>query len=268
MSELLWQPSAQRIEASNMRRFMDEVGRENDYATLYEWSIREPAEFWGAAWDFFRIRAASEYRCVVEDFDRMPGARWFEGATLNFADNLLRPEHSAAAIVAYDEAGARTVLERDELRRQVASVAQALSAYGVGPGDRVAGYLPNCAETVVAMLATASLGGVWSACSPDFGLEALIDRLGQIGAKVLFATDGSRYNGKTIDTLPVSCSSARRAGADPPQARLRPCASRIYSSRRSRRPMSPCRSRIRSIFCTPRALPGRRRPSCTASVER
>jgi acetoacetyl-CoA synthetase len=209
MSELLWQPSAQRIEASNMRRFMDEVGRENDYATLYEWSIREPAEFWGAAWDFFRIRAASEYRCVVEDFDRMPGARWFEGATLNFADNLLRPEHSAAAIVAYDESGERTVLERDELRRQVASVAQALSAYGVGPGDRVAGYLPNCAETVVAMLATASLGGVWSACSPDFGLEALIDRLGQIGPKVLFATDGSRYNGKTIDTLPVVESLAR-----------------------------------------------------------
>jgi acetoacetyl-CoA synthetase len=199
----LWQPSAERIAASNMRRFMEAVGVQSDYAALYDWSIRQPAEFWGAAWEFFALRATTAYRSVVEDFDRMPGARWFEGSELNFAENLLRTEHAAPAIVAHDETGERRELSRGELRRQVASVAAALAAAGVGPGDRVAGYLPNGPETVVAMLATASLGGIWSACSPDFGLDGLVDRLGQVGAKALFATEGYRYDGKRIDTRPI-----------------------------------------------------------------
>jgi len=205
MTAPLWTPSAERIAASNMRRFIDVCGAPlaaPDYANLYAWSVEEPRAFWEAAWNFFDIRSTSPYTSVVEDFDRMPGARWFEGAKLNFAENLLKPEHTATAIITYDETGRRTELSRDELRRQVASIASALKNYGVGPGDRVAGFLPNGAETVVAMLATASLGGVWSACSPDFGTDGLLDRLGQIGAKVLFATDGYSYNGKTIDSLP------------------------------------------------------------------
>ncbi|HSG66974.1 MAG TPA: acetoacetate--CoA ligase [Gammaproteobacteria bacterium] len=204
MSAPLWQPSTERIAASNMRRFIDASGaqlREPVYADLYDWSLREPERFWAAAWRFFGIRAANPYSCVVEDFDHMPGARWFEGATLNFADNLLRPEHTATALVACDETGRRTEISRVELRRQVACVARALADLGVERGDRVAGYLPNGAETVVAMLATASIGAIWSACSPDFGIDGLRDRLGQIGPKILFATDGYSYNGKTIDTL-------------------------------------------------------------------
>jgi acetoacetyl-CoA synthetase len=205
MSAPLWTPSAERIAASNMQRFIDTCGASlaaRDYASLYAWSIDEPRAFWEAAWKFLDIRSSSPYTSVIEDFDRMPGARWFEGAQLNFAENLLKPEHTATAIIAYDETGKRTELSRDELRRQVASVAHALKRYGIGPGDRVAGFLPNGTETVVAMLATASLGGVWSACSPDFGTDGLLDRLGQIGAKVLFATDGYSYNGKPIDSLP------------------------------------------------------------------
>jgi acetoacetyl-CoA synthetase len=204
MSALLWQPSTERIAATNMRRFIEASGarlNEPAYVDLYDWSVREPERFWAAAWRFLGIRAASPYTSVVEDFDRMPGARWFDGATLNFADNLLRPEHTATALIACDETGRRTELTRAELRRQVACVARALADLGVERGDRVAGYLPNGAETVVAMLATASLGAIWSACSPDFGIDGLRDRLGQIAPKVLFATDGYSYNGKPIDTL-------------------------------------------------------------------
>jgi len=195
-----------------MQRFIDRVASELDapgYAQLYEWSLREPARFWENAWQFFEIRADAPYRTVIEDFDRMPGARWFDGARLNFAANLLRPEHTALAIIACDETGRRSELSRDELRRQVAGLAATLRRCGVGPGDRVAGYLPNGAETVAAMLATASVGAIWSACSPDFGLHGLLDRLGQIGAKVLFATDGYSYNGKTIDTLPTVAKLAQ-----------------------------------------------------------
>jgi len=209
MTTPLWQPTHDRIAASNMRHFIDglaDVLDAPDYASLYAFSIHEPERFWAAAWDFFGIRAQRPYRDVVADFDRMPGARWFEGAELNFADNLLRPEHTAPAIVACDETGRRTSLSRDELRRQAANLAAALRRLGVEPGDRVAGFLPNGAETVVAMLATASVGGVWSACSPDFGIHGLVDRLGQIGPKVLFATDGYSYNGKAIDSLPTAAS--------------------------------------------------------------
>jgi len=204
MNGPLWHPSADRIAASNMRRFIDASGAPiaaPEYAQLYEWSLDDPTAFWAAAWDFLGIRATTPYRSVVEDFDRMPGARWFEGARLNFADNLLRPEHTAPAIIACDETGRRRQLGRDELRREVACIARTLAGCGVRSGDRVAGFLPNGVETVVAMLATASLGAIWSACSPDFGIDGLRDRLGQIGAKVLFATDGYSYNGKRIDCL-------------------------------------------------------------------
>jgi acetoacetyl-CoA synthetase len=206
MTDPIWRPSAERIASSNMRQFLTRQAARlagEDYTALHDWSICEPDAFWGELWDFCGIRYFSTYDTVVEDFDRMPGARWFEGATLNYADNLLRPDHDSAAIIFHSERGERIELSRAQLRRQVASVAQALRAHGVGPGDRVAGLLPNRPETVVAMLASASLGAVWSSCSPDFGADGVLDRFGQIAPKVLFATDGYFYNGKTIDSLPT-----------------------------------------------------------------
>jgi acetoacetyl-CoA synthetase len=174
-----------------------------DYASLYEWSISEPAEFWAKIWELCEIRASAPYTTVVEDHERMPGARWFPGARLNFAENLLRRGGDAPAIVFANEAGERLELSFSELRAQVASVAAALRGLGVEPGDRVAGFLANRPETVIAMLATASLGAIWSSCSPDFGIEAVLDRFGQIAPKVLFATDGYFYGGKSIDSLPI-----------------------------------------------------------------
>ena len=174
-----------------------------DYASLYDWSVRRPAEFWAAIWGLCEIRSSAPYTAVVEDHGRMPGARWFPGARLNFAENLLRRDGAAPAIVFANEAGERLELSFRQLRAQVASVAAALRGLGVSPGDRVAGMLANRPETVIAMLATASLGAIWSSCSPDFGVEAVLDRFGQIVPKVLFATDGYFYNGKSIDSLPA-----------------------------------------------------------------
>jgi acetoacetyl-CoA synthetase len=213
VTEPIWQPSARRIAASNLQRFLNahraRLARA-DYAALYEWSIAAPDEFWAAVWRFCEIRAATDWQSVVRDADRMPGARWFEGATLNFAANLLAPVRSGAAIVFANERGERIELDWAELRRQVASVAESLRSLGVRRGDRVAGFIANRPEAVVAMLATASLGAVWSSCSPDFGVDAVLDRFGQIAPKVLFATDGYFYNGKTIDSLPAVRAIAAR----------------------------------------------------------
>ena len=206
MTESIWRPSRQRIETSNMQQFLTRHGRQlssEDYPGLYQWSIDEPEAFWAAAWEFFGIRSMSDYTNVLDDRQRMPGANWFTGATLNFADNLLRPEYNGVALVSYSETGRRVEITWEALRRQVASVAQSLRAAGVVRQDRVAGLLPNCPEAIVAMLATASLGATWSSCSPDFGVDGIVDRFGQIEPKVLFATDGYFYNGKSIDSRPV-----------------------------------------------------------------
>ena len=181
-----------------------------EYDALYRWSLDHNAEFWAAFWEFAGIRAMAHYRSVLTDPDRMPGARWFEGARLNYADNLLRPEHRGTALVFYSERGDRIEMSRDELRRDVATLARVLQSMGVGEGDRVAGLLPNRPEAVVAMLACASLGAVWSSCSPDFGAGAVLDRFGQIRPRVLFATDGYFYNGKTIDCRPTLARVAER----------------------------------------------------------
>jgi acetoacetyl-CoA synthetase len=206
VDEPIWQPSAARSAASNMQRFLAANRTRltgDDYAALYAWSVSSPAEFWEALWEFCGVRASTRYTTVVRDLARMPGARWFEDASLNFADNLLAPERDGPAIVFANERGERIELDRRELRAQVASVAAHLRALGVGKGDRVAGFIANRPETVIAMLATASLGAVWSACSPDFGVDAVLDRFGQIEPKVLIATDGYFYNGKSIDSLPA-----------------------------------------------------------------
>ncbi len=200
--EPIWTPSEDRVAASHMYRFMQQHAERLDaldYAALHRWSVGQPAEFWGAVWDFCGVRARAPWRSVVEDFDRMPGARWFDGARLNYAENLLDHGLDGTALVFANERGERDTLSWSELRRQVASVAGALRGLGVEPGDRVAALLPNRPETVVAALAAASIGATWSSCSPDFGVRGVLDRFGQIGPKVLFAVDGYFYNGRSID---------------------------------------------------------------------
>jgi acetoacetyl-CoA synthetase len=196
-----------------MRRFID-TNREHlggdDYAALYRWSIESPAEFWEGVWRFCEIKATAPYDAVLRDSSRMPGAKWFEGAKLNFAASLLDHDAGGTALVFTNERNERSQLTWPELRAQVASVAARLRALGVRRGDRVAAFIANRPEAVVAMLATASIGAVWSSCSPDFGVDAVLDRFGQIEPKVLFATDGYFYNGKSVDSLPVLRTVAAR----------------------------------------------------------
>ena len=170
-----------------------------NFSSLYDWSIRHPEPFWGAVWDFCDIRAARRGDRVVEHFERMPGARWFPQARLNFAENLLRYRDAHPALVSWDESGWRRSLSYAQLYRRVSGLVDALRSAGVGAGDRVAALMPNLPETVMAMLATTSLGAVWSSCSPDFGPRGVLDRFGQIQPKVLFTVDGYTYAGKSID---------------------------------------------------------------------
>ena len=202
--EPLWSPTSQQIREANLTAFIERVGRRydasvTDYPSLYDWSIRQPEPFWRSVWDFCDIQAACCGDRVVEDFDKMPGARWFPEARLNFAENLLRYRDRRPALVSWDELGRRRSLSYAQLYRQVAGLAAALRSAGVQPGDRVAGFLPNLIETVAAMLATTALGAVWSSCSPDFGARGVVDRFGQIQPKVLFTVDGYTYAGKSID---------------------------------------------------------------------
>ena len=204
--EPLWQPSAERIEQAQLTRFIRSVSgvlapTVHDYDELWEWSVQSPEFFWPAVWKFCEVRSSHRWDVVLENADAMPGAQWFPGARLNFAENLLHADDHRAALVWRGEDGQRRVHTHAELHREVARLAGALRALGVGPRDRVAGFLPNCPEAVIAMLATASLGAVWSSCSPDFGVQGVLDRFGQIRPKVLFTADGYRYNGKRIDSM-------------------------------------------------------------------
>lgn len=207
MTRLLWEPSAERIAAANMTRFAafagERCGRNLDsYAALYRWSVDDIPGFWATAWDFLGIQASAPYTAAVDDLTRFPGAGWFPGARLNFAENLLRYRDERVAFVFVGETDVPVRMTYAELHRTVAGVAGALRAAGVGRGDRVAGYLPNLIETAVAMLATSALGAVWSSCATDIGPEAAADRLGQIEPKVLFAVDGYRYKNRVFDCIP------------------------------------------------------------------
>jgi acetoacetyl-CoA synthetase len=171
------------------------------YDALYRWSIEDPAAFWQALWEFCEIAGTRGEGPALADGDRMPGARWFPGARLNFAENLLGGPDAEPALVFRNERGDRRELSWRALRAEVARIAAGLRADGVAPGDVVAGYLPNLPEAVVAMLAAASLGATWTSCSPDFGIAGVLDRFGQVRPKVLFAADGYFYAGKTVDSL-------------------------------------------------------------------
>ncbi len=206
--EPIWSPSPERIARAKLTHFMRFVRERHhapvpDYAALHRWSTEFPENFWRALWDFCEIRAQTRATQILEDGNRMPGARWFVDARLNYAENLLRSDGDTPAIIFRNERGQRREISWRELRRETARIADGLRAAGVRPGDRVAGYLPNIPETVIAMLATTSLGAIWSSCSPDFGLSGVLDRFGQITPKVLFAADGYRYAGKTLDCMPT-----------------------------------------------------------------
>ena len=202
---VLWSPSTRQIESANVTRFRrylaEHLGIETDgYRSLHQWSIDDRAAFWSAVWDFSGVVAERKGERVLVD-DRMPGARYFPDARLNFAENLLRRRDDGDAIAFLDENGSGSRLSWLELCDEVARQAQGLRSLGVTPGDRVAAILPNIPESVIAMLACASIGAVWSSCSPDFGVQGVLDRFQQIAPKVLYACDGYFYNGKPIDTL-------------------------------------------------------------------
>ncbi len=202
----LWQPSAKRIAASNLTAFMARVERDwgvrlESYDDLYAWSIAEMEKFWTSLWDECGVIAETRGTAVLTDGDKMPGARFFPEARLNYAENLLRRRDEADAIVFWGEDKVKRRLSFQALYDQVSRLAQALAGAGVAPGDRVAGFMPNMPETVIALLATNAIGAVWSSCSPDFGVQGVLDRFGQIEPKVLFCPDGYYYNGKSIDSL-------------------------------------------------------------------
>jgi acetoacetyl-CoA synthetase len=207
MNAPLWQPSAAAIAASNMTAFMRAAERKYaialpDYAALHAWSVHEPEQFNRHLWDFCGVIAERRGDIVVEHRDRMPGARWFPQARMNFAENLLRRRDREIAIEFWGEDKVQSRVTYAELYHEVSRLAQALRASGVKAGDRVAAYMPNIPGTVIAMLATTSLGAIWSSCSPDFGVQGVLDRFGQIEPRILFSADGYFYNGKTIDVLP------------------------------------------------------------------
>jgi len=207
MLTLLWTPTAERKETANITKFSHwlkdhGVVDADSYQALHEWSVTQPEKFWDAVWDYTGVIGEKWSDRVLLDGDKMPGAQWYPDAKLNFAENLLRTVDEKVAIVSRLENGERHVLSYAELYQKVAQLAAALRGAGVVANDRVAAFMPNVAETVVGMLATASIGAIWSSCSPDFGINGVMDRFGQIRPKVLFACDGYFYNGKTIDSLP------------------------------------------------------------------
>ncbi len=204
----LWRPSPERVRAATITRFLGWLAQHRglrfpDYESLWQWSVTDLEGFWGAVWHFFDLRSAAPYERVLADA-RFPGAQWFPGARLNLLDQVLRHATGArCAIVACGEDGAVREIGWRDLARQVAAVAAALRALGVQPGDRVAAYLPNVPETMVAFLACAGIGAVWSVCSPDMGPVAVLDRFRQIRPRVLIACNGYRYGGRVHDRRAV-----------------------------------------------------------------
>ena len=206
MRKPLWIPSEEWISRANITRFIRFANERHglnihDYGELYRWSVERISDFWAAVWDFVAIKASRPYDGVVEDLANFPGTRWFPGARLNFAENLLRHRDGHPAVIFRREDGKSATVTYAELFDSVARYAHALRDCGVRPGDRVGAYMPNIVETAVAMLAATGIGAVWSSCGTELGARAVSDRLGQIGPKVLFTVDGQLYKGKAIDIL-------------------------------------------------------------------
>ena len=206
MQSIMWQPTEKQINNSQMMNYMQLVNQKyglslKDYSQLYDWSIEKAEDFWESFWEYSQIINHSPFTNVVDDISKMPGAKWFEGATLNFAENLLRNRDDKMAIHFYGEDGEQSSLTYKELYNQVSRLAFSMRDMGIVKNDRVVGFMPNIPETIIAMLATASIGAIWSSCSPDFGIKGVLDRFQQIEPKLIFTADSYRYNGKHIGCL-------------------------------------------------------------------
>lgn len=202
----LWQPDAERLSHCRMAAFMQFVTDRHGsdfagYAALHQWSVDNPDQFWRAIWDFCGVIASVDSEQVVDDIQRFPGASWFPGARLNFAENLLRFRDQRTALIGILENQQRRTISYAELWVAVERMAAAMAHHGISVGDRVAGFMPNVPETVVAMLASASLGAIWTSCSPDFGLQGAKDRFSQVAPRLLFTGNAYQYNGKVIDCI-------------------------------------------------------------------
>ena len=201
----LWTPSAECSDSSRMKAFMNIVNKKfgksfSAYNELFDWSVENPADFWGSFWEFSGIKNSEAYDRVVDEPKKMPGAKWFEGARLNFAENLLPRRDEKTAIIFRGEAEFERRISYAELYDQAHRVAEGLKKLGVKKGDRVAGFIPNMPEAIIAMLAAASIGAIWSSSSPDFGIKGVLDRFSQIEPKVIFAADGYYYKGRKFDS--------------------------------------------------------------------
>ncbi|MFQ6067480.1 MAG: AMP-binding protein, partial [bacterium] len=214
MGKLLWEPSPEQKRNSNITKFLDFVNKRygqnfNSYNELYDWSINNIPDFWACMWDFAEIKASKGYEIVVDDLSKMPGARWFMGAKLNFAENLLRCRSNHTAFIFKGETQKSAKMSYAELYDSVARLARSLREIGVSPGDRIAGYMPNIMETAIAMLAATSIGATWASCATDIGPAATLDRFGQIEPKVLFTANGYFYKGKAFNSLSNVAEIAR-----------------------------------------------------------
>lgn len=206
MKKPLWEPSEERKNQANITRFIGLVNEKyglgvDSYHQLWNWSVENIADFWAAMWEFADIKASRGYTEVVDDLGKFPGARWFSGARLNFAENLLRHRDDHIAFIFKGETQKSASMTYAELYDTVARLAKSLRDIGVTPGDRVVGYMPNLMETAIAMLAATSIGATWASCATDLGPRAALDRLGQVEPKVLFTADGYFYKGKLFNTL-------------------------------------------------------------------
>lgn len=202
----LWQPSPEQCQQTQMHQFACAISEQYgfelaDYAALHKWSVENPEQFWSALWDFCDVVSDTKGDTACRELSVFESAAWFPEARLNFSDNLLRYKDDRIALVGLTEAGQRRTLSYRELHARVDALSAALVGLGVHVGDRVAGFMPNIIETVVAMLAASRLGAVWTSCSPDFGFNGACDRFGQVEPKVLFSADGYYYNGKVIDCV-------------------------------------------------------------------
>ena len=206
MSKCLWQPSEERIKSTNMYRFMTRVNERygtefTQYPDLWEWSVNNLEDFWTITWEFIDIKASQTFDKAIDDPAKMPGAKFFVNSKLNFAENLLRFRNDRVAIIFKGEDSVRRTLTYNQLYDEVAKTAASLKKMGIQKGDRVVGFVPNMPESIIAMLAAASLGAVWSSCSPDFGIKGVLDRFGQTRPKVLFTADGYFFKGKPMDSI-------------------------------------------------------------------
>ena len=298
MSNPLWRPEKTRADQTTLGVFSawmaSRAGKSfADYDELHRYSISDPAGFWSSFWDFAEVIGDKGKPPYLVDADKMPGARFFPDAKLNFAENLLRQKGAGPALIFRGEDKVARQMSHDELRGEVARAGAALREFGVEAGDRVAAIMPNMPESIAAMLAAASIGAVWSSCSPDFGVQGVLDRFGQIEPKVLIACDGYYYAGKQIDisdklaaivaklptlraVIVVRYLGTRRCRGAGPRGqprftrapKRRPGAMPSRTARISRCASSACRSRIRSMCCSRRERPECPSASCIRRAAR